>query len=125
MEKLVVSEHKKADIEFASEIERLLRSLGVTGRLIGFGYLVYIVANELQQTYSRRFLTKCIYPETAKFFAVTPSSVERGVRTVVKTCWKRCDHTALDKIAGIHLEAIPTNSEFIDMLTAYMRFYCS
>lgn len=113
---------EKLDIESVSEVERQLRCLGANGRFTGFSYLIFIVCRELEESITHRFLTKCIYPETAKFFGVKATSVERGIRTVVKHCWNLKDHQALDNMAGYHLESIPTNSEFIDMLVAYIRF---
>ena len=102
--------------------ERLLRSLGASGRLVGFRYTVSIVEQLLNAPYERHWLTKCIYPETGKSFNVSASSVERAVRSVIDTCWARGDHRTLDYVAGIHLERRPTNSEFLDMLVAFLKY---
>ena len=78
------------------EIAKLLRSIGASGRLVGFNYVVYIVFNILQKPDEHYWITKCAYPDTAKYFQVRP--------------------------AGIELEKMPTNSEFIDILVAYLRY---
>ena len=96
--------------------ERLLRSLGANGRLTGFAYTVFIVNHLLEEPDNYFFLTKIIYPETAKYFHVKPASVEHAIRTVIRTCWDRTDHSAIDYIAGRHLERMPTNSEFIALI---------
>ena len=105
------------------DAERLLRSIGANGRYTGYAYLIYIVENILASPNSyHHFLTKSIYPETAKHFGVQAASVEHAIRTVVQSCWKRSDHRELDYVAGIHLEKMPTNSQFIDLLVAFLRY---
>ena len=69
-----------------------------------------------------QFLTKVAYPETAKHFQVSPSSVERAVRSLIQAIWKRSDHSNLDYVAGVQLEKAPTNSEFIDMIVAFIQY---
>lgn len=69
-----------------------------------------------------QFLTKVAYPETAKHFHVSPSSVERAVRTLIQAIWKRSDHSNLDYVAGVQLEKAPTNSGFIDMIVAFIQY---
>ena len=104
------------------EIAKLLRSIGASGRLVGFNYVVYIVYNILQKPDEHYWITKCAYPDTAKYFQVRPASVEHAIRTVIVSCWDRYDHSDLNRVAGIELENIPTNSEFIDILVAYLRY---
>ena len=104
------------------EIAKLLRSIGASGRLIGFNYVVFIVYSILQKPDEHYWITKCAYPDTAKFFQVRPSSVEHAIRTVIASCWGRYDHSDLNRIAGIELEKMPTNSEFVDILVAYLRY---
>ena len=104
------------------EIGKLSRSIGASGRLIGFHYVVYIVYNILQKPDEHYWITKCAYPDTAKYFQVRPASVEHAIRTVIASCWDRYDHSDLNRVAGIELENMPTNSEFIDILVAYLRY---
>ena len=104
------------------EIAKLLRSIGASGRLVGFNYVVYIVYNILQKPDEHYWITKCAYPDTAKYFQVRPASVEHAIRTVIASCWDRYDHSDLNRVAGIELENMPTNSEFIDILVAYLRY---
>lgn len=104
------------------EIAKLLRSVDASGRLVGFNYIVYIVYNILQKPDEHYWITKCAYPDTAKYFQVRPASVEHAIRTVIASCWDRYDHSDLNRVAGIELETMPTNSEFIDILVAYLRY---
>lgn len=39
----------------------------------------------------------------------------------IQTCWKYPDHSFLDLITGAPLMQAPTNTQFIDMLAAYLR----
>lgn len=66
--------------------------------------------------------SQLIAPDTAKYFQVRPASVEHAIRTVIASCWDRYDHSDLNRVAGIELENMPTNSEFIDILVAYLRY---
>ncbi len=104
------------------DIAKLLRSIGASGRLVGFNYIVFIVYNILQKPDEHYWITKCAYPDAAKHFKVRPASVEHAIRTVVASVWDRYDHTDLNRVAGVELEKIPTNSEFIDILVAYLRY---
>lgn len=101
---------------------RLLRSLGATGRPYGYRYMEFIVDYMICHQDDYQFVTKAVYPETAKHFGVTASSVERAIRTLVHSIWKGEDHSNLDCIAGVKLEKAPTNSEFIDMIVAYIQY---
>ena len=105
-----------------ADIAKLLRSIGASGRLVGFNYVVFIVHKVLQESEEHYWITKCAYPDAAKHFNVTPASVEHAIRTVIASCWDRYDHSDIDRVAGIQLEKMPTNSEFIDILAAYMRY---
>ena len=104
------------------EIAKLLRSIGASGRLVGFNYIVFIVHNILQKPDEHYRITKCAYPDTAKYFRVRPASVEHAIRTVIASVWDRYDHSDLNRVAGIELEKMPTNSEFIDILVAYLHY---
>ena len=104
------------------EIAKLLRSIGASGRLLGFDYTVYIVHSITNRKSGRHQITKSIYPSTASYFNVSASSVERAVRTLITSCWDRYDHSDLNRVAGIELEDMPTNSEFIDILVAYLSY---
>ena len=104
------------------EIAKLLRSMGATGNLLGFDYIVFIICKMLQNPNQHYFTTKMAYPETAAHFKVMPSSVERAIRTTITAIWDKHDHSDIDRIAGRHLEDIPTNTEFLDILSAYLSY---
>ena len=101
---LNIPKEEHSSYKKAMDAERLLRSLKATGRYTGFDYLIFIVGTLLTTQDSYYFVTKCIYPDTAKQFGVNTASVEHAIRTVVQTCWRRADHSALDYVAGVHLK---------------------
>lgn len=100
--------------------ERLLRSLGVTRKHVGFRYAEYMIERVAEDEGQLRLITKRLYPETARYFGVSQFSVERSLRTLVRVCWQKRAHTMLCQIIGTDLSAPPTNSEFIDNLAAYL-----
>ena len=103
------------------DAEQLLRRLGATGKLKGFYQAVYMIEQVRENPAAAALITKRLYPETSKCFDASPSTVERNLRTVIRTCWNWPDHTLLEELAGIHLYRQPTNREFLDMTAAYLR----
>lgn len=101
--------------------ERLLRSLGATGKLAGFRCTAYMIERIQDNPEQLQLITKRLYKETGKRFSVSAVSVERNLRTLIRLCWKRTDHSFLEHIAGTTLKNPPTNSEFLDILASYLR----
>ena len=103
------------------DAEQLLRGLGVTGKLKGFYQAAYMIEQVKDDPAAAARITRCLYPETAKRFGSSPCTVERNLRTIIRTCWNCPDHSLLEEAAGIHLHRQPTNREFLDMTAAYLR----
>ena len=101
--------------------ERLLRSLGATGKLAGFRCTVYMIECIQADPEQLQLITKRLYKETGKKFGVSTASIERNLRTLIRFCWNRTDHSFLEHIAGTTLNNPPTNSEFLDILASYLR----
>ena len=101
----------------------LLRSIGGSNRYVGFKYIVFIVWDVLQNPDAHFSATKTAYPAAAKHYGVSPASVEHAIRTVIASCWDRYDHSEINRVAGITLEEIPTNTEFLIMLVDYLRYH--
>ncbi len=109
------------DMNAPLDADRLLRLLGVSGKLSGFYYAVYMLEQVQQKPDHVLLITKRLYKQTAQHFATTSSCVERNLRTLVQACWRQPDHSLLNRIAGMALVGPPTNTQFIDMLSAYLR----
>ncbi len=103
------------------EIERLLRSLGIGATYRGYRYLNYGIRLCLIDEDYLLSVSKLLYPQIAKYFHTSSSSVERDIRTVVKVCWERGNITLLQEIALRPIHTRPTSGEFLDILTAYLK----
>ena len=103
------------------DAERLLRMLGASGKLAGFRQAAFMIERVRDNPEYVQLITKRLYRETAQEFDTSSSCVERNLRTLVQTCWKYPDHSFLDLITGAPLMQTPTNTQFIDMLAAYLR----
>ncbi len=102
-------------------IETILRSLQMDGTLDGMHYLTHAIhAAVLDPTTTRR-ITKSLYIDTARYFGTEPGRVERSCRTAIRICWDCGGREELDQMAGYHLIKRPTNSRFIDIISAYIR----
>ena len=111
----------KQEMNAPLNAERLLRLLGVSGKLSGFYYMVYMLELIKQKPDHVLLVMKRLYWQTAQRFDTNADCVERNVRTLVQACWRQPDHTLLDRISGYPLTQPPTNTQFIDMLAAYLR----
>ena len=114
-------EYEKDSAQAPLDATRLLRLLGVNGKLAGFHYAAYMVEQVRDQPENMVLITKRLYMQTAEHFNTTPSCVERNLRTLIQSCWSYPDHSLLNLIAGTELKQPPTNSHFIDILAAYLR----
>lgn len=115
------SQSKLASIQ-PEDIAKLLRSMGATANLRGFDYIVFIVFQKLQHPNQYYWISKRAYPETAAHFQVRPGAVERSIRTVIGVIWDKYDHSDIDRVAGRRLEDMPTNTEFLDIISAYLLY---
>lgn len=116
-----VPDQEKGGLERPLDAERLLRCLGVTGKLVGFRYAVFMVEQVRDDPDRIQLITKRLYPDTGRHFNVSAVSVERAVRNLIRLCWKWTDHSFLEHISGSTLQRTPSNSEFIDTLAGYLR----
>lgn len=98
-----------------------MRCLGVTGKLVGFRYTIFMVEQVAEDPERIQLITKRLYPDTARRFGVSADSVERAVRKLIHVCWEQTDRSFLEQIAGTALKHKPTNSAFIDMAAGYLR----
>ena len=103
------------------EIECLIRALGIGATYRGYRYLNYGVKLCLRDEDYLLSVSKLLYPQIAKNYHTTSSSVERDIRTVIRVCWERGNRRLLQEIALRPLDSQPTPSEFLDILTAHLR----
>lgn len=101
-------------------VETVLRRLRISGKLKGLWYLNYAVIETVKDPFRTMLITKDLYPEIAKAHRTTIPRVERAIRTAVQSCWDN-GRNELDQMAGYHLVKRPSNTEFIDLVAAYIR----
>lgn len=102
-------------------IDQLIRALGIGATYRGYRYLHYGITLCLQDEDHLLSVGKSLYPQIAKRYQTTASSVERDIRTVIKVCWEKGNRTLLEDIALRPLKVRPATGEFIDILTAYLK----
>lgn len=102
------------------EIEYLIRSLGIGATYRGYRYLSYGIKLCTSDEDYLLSVSKLLYPQIAKEFNTTSSSVERDIRTVVKICWERGNRSQLQAIALHPLHSRPTSGEFFDILSSHI-----
>lgn len=93
----------------------LLRSMGLTRTYVGYKYLIRALELIREDPERLELVTKRIYPDVARTFAVKPSTVDGALRTAVRVCWKRGDWAATGR-TGLR-EPPPSVGEFLVRLT--------
>ena len=111
------------DIPYSpAAVRRLLLRLGATPRYIGFDYVIHAIILSLEDSQYLLSVTKELYPDVARKYHTTICSVERDIRTVITTIWKRNPHL-LNQIAGYPLTKKPAVGEFIAIMREYFLYH--
>ena len=100
------------------QIQSLLYQLGAGPNYIGFHCLTEAILLCLEDNSRLLSITKSIYPQTGLYFSISPSAVERNIRTAIHIIWKR-NRPFLEKIAGYKLARHPTSGQFLSIITIY------
>ena len=92
--------------------------LGITPNYVGFRQTSSAVGLVQQEPELLFLVTKRVYPSVAKQFGTSWKAVERNIRSVISIAWER-NPDLLREMAGYHLDAKPTASQFIAILAYY------
>lgn len=111
----------REDIPDITEVYDLLYRLGITGNYMGFFQTAYAVYLAVRQPERLILVTKWLYPEVAKHYKTTWTSVERNIRTVAGIAWNS-NRSYLEHLARKPLNCRPAPSCFLSILT--MHFQC-
>lgn len=106
------------------EIGEELIALGIDPGRVGFMYLVCAISFTTRDTSYLNTLTARLYPDVAKVFSTTGSSVERGIRSAIER--------SFDTLQSAHRDEMfctlanpdtgrPTNSTYIARVTFIMN----
>ena len=83
------------------DAERLLRLLGLSGKLSGFYYTVYMLEQVREKPECILLITKRLYRQTAQHFHTSSGCVERNLRTLVQACWRQPTTACWNALRGI------------------------
>jgi two-component system, response regulator, stage 0 sporulation protein A len=123
-------EWKGTDFSLASsdtvetQISALILNMGIPSHIKGYRYLVEAVALTYEDPTLISRMGKELYPYIAKKYNTTASRVERAIRHSIEIGWSRGGSESLSMILGYPVnkkKAKPTNSEYIHLLTNYIR----
>lgn len=89
--------------------------------LLRLAYVIYAAELASENSGYLLAITKWLYPEVAAPYNTTCSRVERGIRTVVNSCWQDGNKEFLNEMAGHPLCKKPTSGEFIAILSEYLK----
>ena len=112
------------DIPYSpAAVRRLLLRLGATPRYIGFDYVIHaIILFSGGQPVSAVRDQRTLSGRGQEISHTTICSVERDIRTVITTIWKRIPHL-LNQIAGYPLTKKPAVGEFIAIMREYFLYH--
>lgn len=101
------------------KITYILRTLGVPAHLNGYSYLKSAIIKTVEDPNYIYLITKRLYVDLAKDYGVTPSKIERSMRTAIEKVQE--SHDAV-KIAFIgQAKNDYTNTEFITGVSELIR----
>lgn len=99
-------------------------SLGFQARQKGYRYLREAVCIACMEPSVLASVTKCLYPEVAKYFDTSDKQVERAIRNSIETAWLEGDSATLHEFFGeIYGDGTtrPTNMEVIGRLVDFVK----
>ena len=101
-------------------IRNLLHDLGMTENRVGFYYIEEAVRLALNDSTRLLWVTKRLYPETARKFQTSWRTVERGIRYCIEKVWEN-NPERLQKVLGIRIEEKPVPAVFLSLLCAHLQ----
>ena len=101
-------------------IGRLLIRLGITANYKGYFHTACALRLAVQNPELLLQLTKRLYPEVAKQCGTSAPCVERNIRAAAGLAWMH-NPALLEALARRPLTGRPTASQFLAVLTAYIR----
>lgn len=103
------------------KIYQLLHMIGIKRTYLGYYHLATAIQLVVDKEERLLYIHKWLYEEVAQIHNTTSFCVERNIRTVKDSCWKKGNRSMLESIAGCPIAVMPSNSEFIDILSCYIK----
>lgn len=102
-------------------IYQLMHDLGIKRTYLGYYHLATAIRLVVEKEERLLYIHKWLYEEVAQLHNTTPFCVERNIRTVKSHYWEHGNRSLLSKMAGCQITEKPSNSEFIDILSCYIK----
>lgn len=99
----------------------LLRRIGMRSTYSGYNYLAYAITLTIENQNYLRKVTKNLYVVIGEKYGVTSQCVESAMRTLITSYWNLYGDRILSRILGYPLYDKPTASEFVSILSDYLR----
>ena len=110
-----------------TRIVSLIHEIGIPSHIMGYQYLkdaVQITMHDRDTLNAINAVTKVLYPEVARKFGTTASRVERAIRHAIEIAFTRGNSEFITSLFGYSINPAtgkPTNSEFIAVISDYLR----
>ena len=107
-----------------NEVTAIIRDLGIPAHIKGYQYIREGIIMSINDMNILNYITKLLYPNIAKKYKTTSSSVERAIRHAIEVAWSRGKIEVIEEIFGYTVSAgkgKPTNSEFIALIADKLR----
>ena len=123
IEELVSKYNRKVEINsfFDDELIRsTIHNLGVPSNLKGYNYLIDAIKITLKNNI---YNTNDIYREIASKYDVSINSVEHAIRKTIGISFDIGDINLIHNIFGYSIRDIPTNTQYIIMVSEYINLH--
>lgn len=117
--------HSGQNMHSLAEISQTLCELGMPANLLGYQYFRFAIHAAIRNPEILRAITKELYPQVAREFRTTATSVERAMRHAIEVVWDRGNMEILEIYFGYTVDpnrGKPTNSEFISQIADKLTF---
>ncbi len=106
--------------------KHILHELAITPKHIGYKYILFGIERIHADKSCIEHITKFLYVDIARKFNTTSMNVERGIRATIEIIWRNNagNTSLLIKIFGEKYKFHrPANTDFFELLYAYMESY--
>ncbi|MDD6327859.1 MAG: sporulation transcription factor Spo0A [Eubacteriales bacterium] len=107
-----------------NDVTEIIREIGIPAHIKGYQYIREGIIMAVRDINMLNFITKLLYPNIAKKYKTTSSSVERAIRHAIEVAWGRGKIEVIEELFGYTVSAgkgKPTNSEFIALIADKLR----
>lgn len=99
----------------------LMRRIGLRSTYSGYNYLATAIYLSLNNNIYLKGVTKNLYVTIGQQYDVSAQSVEAAIRTLITSYWNQNSDRILSQFLGYSVYYKPTSSEFISILTDFLR----